>query len=166
MTGLEDCNNEKQRARISALSRQGYDRIPIKHCGTPEINALLSKHFAITTEEELLRTIGDDFRIVEPVYRGPELRTFPDPGHVRSSQRPELKNVSSLRPLLSPKTYREFILPHMRRLVEFYKQHGVRYVMVDTDGNSEPPPCLVGSRRGRHLAVGTGCGGSKPHYAA
>ena len=41
-------------------------------------------------------------------------------------------------PLLSPKTYREFILPHMRRLVEFYKQHGVRYVIVDTDGNSEP----------------------------
>lgn len=81
---------------LSALSRRGYDRIPIKHCGTPEINALLSKHFAITTEEELLRTIGDDFRIVEPVYRGPELRTLPDPGHVRSSQRPELKSPGVL----------------------------------------------------------------------
>lgn len=41
-------------------------------------------------------------------------------------------------PLLSPKTYRAFIFPHMRRLVDFYKSHGVRYFVVDTDGNSEP----------------------------
>lgn len=41
-------------------------------------------------------------------------------------------------PLLSPKTYRKFIFPHMRRLVEFFKSMGVRYFMVDTDGNSEP----------------------------
>jgi uroporphyrinogen-III decarboxylase len=41
-------------------------------------------------------------------------------------------------PLLSPKTYKKFIYPHMRRLVEFFKANGVRYVLVDTDGNSEP----------------------------
>ena len=41
-------------------------------------------------------------------------------------------------PLLGPDTYREFIFPHMRRLVDFLKSHGVRYVMVDTDGNPEP----------------------------
>jgi hypothetical protein len=40
-------------------------------------------------------------------------------------------------PLLGPKTYRKFIFPHMRRLVEFYKSRGVRYVLVDTDGDSE-----------------------------
>ncbi|HEX7434500.1 MAG TPA: uroporphyrinogen decarboxylase family protein [Anaerolineaceae bacterium] len=40
-------------------------------------------------------------------------------------------------PLLSPKTYRTFIFPHMRRLVDFYKHYGVRYVLVDTDGNSD-----------------------------
>jgi hypothetical protein len=40
-------------------------------------------------------------------------------------------------PLLSPKTYQKFIFPHMRRLVDFYKSYGVRYVMVDTDGDSE-----------------------------
>jgi len=28
--------------------------------------------------EQLLRVVGDDFRYVEPVYTGPELRTFPD----------------------------------------------------------------------------------------
>jgi uroporphyrinogen decarboxylase len=41
-------------------------------------------------------------------------------------------------PLLSPRTYRTFILPRMKRVVEFYKSHGVRYVAVDTDGNPEP----------------------------
>ncbi|HET6487345.1 MAG TPA: uroporphyrinogen decarboxylase family protein [Spirochaetia bacterium] len=41
-------------------------------------------------------------------------------------------------PLLSPDTYRTFILPHMRRLVDYLKTHGVRYVLVDSDGNTEP----------------------------
>ena len=41
-------------------------------------------------------------------------------------------------PLLSPATYREFIYPNMRRLVDFLKAGGVKYVFVDTDGNSEP----------------------------
>lgn len=40
-------------------------------------------------------------------------------------------------PLLSPETYRTFILPHLRRVIAFYKSHGVRYVCVDTDGNPE-----------------------------
>jgi uroporphyrinogen decarboxylase len=41
-------------------------------------------------------------------------------------------------PLLGPGLYREFVFPHMRRLVEFFKQHGTRYVIVDSDGNAEP----------------------------
>lgn len=41
-------------------------------------------------------------------------------------------------PLLSPGQYREFIFPHMRRLVDFFKSQGIPYVAVDTDGNSEP----------------------------
>jgi len=41
-------------------------------------------------------------------------------------------------PLLSKDCYREFIFPRMKRVVEFLKSRGVRYVMVDTDGNSEP----------------------------
>jgi len=40
-------------------------------------------------------------------------------------------------PLLSPDTYRTFIYPRMRRLVDYFKSHNVRYVMVDTDGNPE-----------------------------
>ena len=41
-------------------------------------------------------------------------------------------------PLLSPAQYREFIFPHMKRLVDFFKGMGVPYAVVDTDGNSEP----------------------------
>jgi uroporphyrinogen decarboxylase len=43
-------------------------------------------------------------------------------------------------PLLSPDTYRRFIFPHLRRLVEFLRGHGVRYVAIDTDGD---PTVLV-----------------------
>ena len=40
-------------------------------------------------------------------------------------------------PLLSPDTYKTFIFPHMRRLVDYLKGNGVKYVLVDTDGNCE-----------------------------
>lgn len=40
-------------------------------------------------------------------------------------------------PLLSPATFREFIFPHMKRLVEFFKSHGTRYATLDSDGNCE-----------------------------
>jgi uroporphyrinogen decarboxylase len=38
-------------------------------------------------------------------------------------------------PLLSPDTFRKFIFPHLKRMVEFFKKHGTRYFAVDTDGN-------------------------------
>lgn len=40
-------------------------------------------------------------------------------------------------PLLSPATYRRFIAPYFRKLVDYFKSHGVKYVFVDTDGNCE-----------------------------
>lgn len=69
--------NSRERV-LSALDRQGYDRIPVKHEGTPEVNRMLMQRFGLTNTEQLLRVLGDDFRYVEPVYCGPELRTFPD----------------------------------------------------------------------------------------
>ena len=36
------------------------------------------QHFGLSNMEQLLRVLGDDFRYVEPVYCGPELKTFPD----------------------------------------------------------------------------------------
>jgi uroporphyrinogen decarboxylase len=40
-------------------------------------------------------------------------------------------------PLLSPRTYREFIFPRLARVIHFLKSNGVRYVAIDTDGNPE-----------------------------
>jgi uroporphyrinogen decarboxylase len=69
--------NSRQRV-LSAFARHGYDRIPVKHEGTPEVNRMLMEHFGLSNMEQLLRVVGDDFRYVEPVYCGPELKTFPD----------------------------------------------------------------------------------------
>lgn len=69
--------NSRERV-LSALARQGYDRIPVKHEATPEVNRMLLEHFGLANQEQLLRVLGDDFRYVEPVYCGPELRTFSD----------------------------------------------------------------------------------------
>ena len=38
-------------------------------------------------------------------------------------------------PLLGPNLYREFIFPHLKRLVEFFREHGVSWFALDTDGN-------------------------------
>jgi len=38
-------------------------------------------------------------------------------------------------PLLSPDTYREFIFPHLKRMVEFFRTHGTKHFVVDTDGD-------------------------------
>jgi uroporphyrinogen decarboxylase len=63
---------------LGAIDRTGYDRIPVKHEGTPEVNKMLIEHFGLTNMEQLLRVLGDDFRYVEPTYCGPPLKTFPD----------------------------------------------------------------------------------------
>jgi len=41
-------------------------------------------------------------------------------------------------PLLGPETYRTFISPHLKRLVEFLRSHGTKYVAVDSDGDPTP----------------------------
>ena len=38
-------------------------------------------------------------------------------------------------PLLGPDTYRTFILPHLKRLVDFLRAHDTKYIAVDTDGD-------------------------------
>lgn len=63
---------------LSCLARTGYDRIPVKHEGTPEVNHALMKQFGLSNLEQLLLVLGDDFRYVAPIYRGPPLRQFPD----------------------------------------------------------------------------------------
>ncbi len=65
------------------------------------------------------------------------------------AMRPFLKNTSidyiflnedlSMKtgPLLSPKTYKTFIYPRLRKVIDFCKSNRVRYVCIDTDGNPE-----------------------------
>lgn len=38
-------------------------------------------------------------------------------------------------PLIGPNIFREFIFPHLKRMVEFFKSHGVRYFALDSDGD-------------------------------
>ena len=69
----------KSRERVlSAFSRRGYDRIPIKHEGTPEVNRMIMDRFGLKNMNQLLKVLGDDFRYVEASYIGPELRKFQD----------------------------------------------------------------------------------------
>lgn len=63
---------------ISTCQRKGYDRIPIKHEGTPEINQLIKDYFGLKNDEQMLLVLGDDFRFIAPSYIGPELKKFPD----------------------------------------------------------------------------------------
>ena len=69
--------NSRERV-LSAYKRTGYDRIPIKHEGTPEVNHMIMQYFGITNMNQLLKVVGDDFRYVEAIYTGPKLETFPD----------------------------------------------------------------------------------------
>jgi uroporphyrinogen decarboxylase len=63
---------------LGSFNRTGFDRIPVKHEGTPEINQMIMDHYGLSNMEQLLLVVGDDFRYVEPVYTGPELRKFSD----------------------------------------------------------------------------------------
>jgi len=38
-------------------------------------------------------------------------------------------------PLMGPKQFAEFLLPHYKRYIEFLKSNGVRLILVDTDGD-------------------------------
>jgi len=69
--------NSRERMR-SALERKGYDRIPVHHEGTPEVNAMLRKHFGAADDLALIGVLGDDWRYVAPTFIGPERRHFPD----------------------------------------------------------------------------------------
>jgi hypothetical protein len=45
---------------MGAFYKKGYDRIPVKHEGTPEINKMIMDHFGLKNMEQLLRVVGDD----------------------------------------------------------------------------------------------------------
>jgi uroporphyrinogen decarboxylase len=53
-------------------------------------------------------------------------------------------------PLLSPATFREFIYPHLRRMVDVFRSYGVRYFAVDTDGKPHGVDPAVDGCGGRY----------------
>jgi uroporphyrinogen decarboxylase len=69
--------NHRQRV-LSSLAREGYDRIPIRHEAEPPVNTQLMAFLGVSDEVSLLERLGDDFRSIQPVYRGPAPRLFPD----------------------------------------------------------------------------------------
>ena len=40
-------------------------------------------------------------------------------------------------PLVSPRLFREFLLPGYRRVIEHLRRHGVEFIWLDSDGNTE-----------------------------
>jgi uroporphyrinogen-III decarboxylase len=49
-------------------------------------------------------------------------------------------------PLLSPATYRRFYLKYYARMIDFYHESGVQYVLIDSDGDMEALiPCWLDS---------------------
>lgn len=63
---------------IGCCERRGFDRIPIKHRGTPEVNQLIKDYYDLEIDEQMEIVLGDDFKTVEPLYIGPELKNFED----------------------------------------------------------------------------------------
>ena len=41
-------------------------------------------------------------------------------------------------PMVSPRLFREFMLPYYKRLTAFLREHGIDVIMVDSDGRSSP----------------------------
>lgn len=53
--------NSRERV-LGAFNRTGYDRIPVRHEGTPEINQMIMDHYRLSNMEQLLRVVENDFR--------------------------------------------------------------------------------------------------------
>ncbi|MFC1452011.1 uroporphyrinogen decarboxylase family protein [Verrucomicrobiota bacterium] len=63
-------------------------------------------------------------------------------------------------PLCSPATYREFMLPRLKRIADLLHAHGVRHIVVDSDGNNDvliPLWLEVGVNGLRPFEVAAGC---------
>ena len=68
------------------MARKGYDRIPIKHEGTPEVNKALMEYFGLANYEQL----GSLYRarVEEELDRGRQRRAR-DPGLALPPTRPK-----------------------------------------------------------------------------
>lgn len=61
-----------------ALERRQPDRVPFDFWGVPETIEKLQRYLSAGSEDELLRLLGVDCRIINPDYVGPEPQRLPD----------------------------------------------------------------------------------------
>lgn len=61
----------RKRVRL-ALSHKEPDRVPIGYAATAEVNSNLKKYLNLTSDNELLKRLGVDYRWVFPEYIGPK----------------------------------------------------------------------------------------------
>lgn len=63
---------------IQTINRQVPDRVPFDFWGVPEVIDRLVEYFNVADEQEMLRLLGIDCRVVWPEYNGPPLEKFED----------------------------------------------------------------------------------------
>ncbi len=71
--------NARERV-LTSLSHKEPDRVPFMYRDVPQVRSRLLADLQLATDEELFKTLGIDFRWVEPTYVGPALSdpSFPD----------------------------------------------------------------------------------------
>jgi uroporphyrinogen decarboxylase len=99
---------------LNTLEHKGYDRIPVRHFGEPEVNQMLMQHLGVDNELAMLECIGDDFRYIWPDYIGPAALTYPDgsfeiawPWRWQSGERYRIVEVGGKK--YSEEVYRPFV---------------------------------------------------------
>jgi uroporphyrinogen decarboxylase len=63
---------------IQTINREEPDRVPFDFWGVPEVIDRLVDYFGVADEQEMLRLLGIDCRVVWPDYNGPALEQFED----------------------------------------------------------------------------------------
>lgn len=77
--GRPDAGAMSPRERVGmALQHREPDRVPFDFWGVPEVYDALRQHLGAESDEEVLRLLGVDCRLVAPDYVGPAPRVQPD----------------------------------------------------------------------------------------
>lgn len=69
--------NHRERV-IKSLSRDGYDRFPLRYMAEPVVTDMLLEYLGVPDQEALFRHFGIDWRYVQPDYAGPAPKEYPD----------------------------------------------------------------------------------------
>jgi uroporphyrinogen decarboxylase len=73
------CDALTPRERVqTAINLQGTDRVPFDFWAVPEVWARLRDYLGVANDEEILRLLGIDCRLVAPDYVGPAPHVQPD----------------------------------------------------------------------------------------